>query len=230
MTMKEKEWLASDDPHSLLRFLQKRGVHRQTSGRRRLRLVGCACVRHVGQHLTRRGWRWVDLGEQIADGLLKPAQQKKIEAEPTDELDGQRADHWADDAAHSTTASAVMVAAERATAGAASAVGNAAWLPKEDFAAAARARDAECRAQAELVRDVFGNPFRKVKFDKKWSTSSAVQLARRVYDSRDFSAMPILADALQDAGCDNTDILDHCRGPGPHVRGCWVVDLVLGKA
>jgi hypothetical protein len=50
-----------------------------------------------------------------------------------------------------------------------------------------------------------------------------------MYDSRDFGAMPILADALQDAGCDNEDILDHCRGPGPHVCGCWVVDLVLGK-
>jgi hypothetical protein len=50
-----------------------------------------------------------------------------------------------------------------------------------------------------------------------------------MYDSRDFSVMPILADALQDAGCDNEDILSHCRGDGPHVRGCWVVDLVLGK-
>ncbi|WP_232069797.1 hypothetical protein [Gemmata massiliana] len=54
-------------------------------------------------------------------------------------------------------------------------------------------------------------------------------LAQQVYESRDFSAMPILADALQDAGCDNIDILDHCRGSGPHVRGCWVVDLILGK-
>jgi hypothetical protein len=50
-----------------------------------------------------------------------------------------------------------------------------------------------------------------------------------MYESRHFSPMPILADALQDAGCDNPDVLDHCRGPGPHVRGCWVVDLVLGK-
>jgi hypothetical protein len=62
-----------------------------------------------------------------------------------------------------------------------------------------------------------------------WRTSTAVALARQMYDSRDFSAMPILADALQDAGCDNADILDHCRGPGPHVRGCWVVDLILEK-
>jgi hypothetical protein len=63
----------------------------------------------------------------------------------------------------------------------------------------------------------------------EWRTDTAVLLARAMYESRDFGAMPILADALQDAGCDNADILDHCRGPGPHIRGCWVVDLVLGK-
>jgi hypothetical protein len=51
-----------------------------------------------------------------------------------------------------------------------------------------------------------------------------------MYDSREFGNMPILADALQDAGCELPEVLDHCRGPGPHVRGCWVVDLVLGKA
>ena len=54
-------------------------------------------------------------------------------------------------------------------------------------------------------------------------------LARETYTDREFSAMPILADALQDAGCDRTDVLEHCRGPWPHVRGCWVVDLALGK-
>ena len=59
--------------------------------------------------------------------------------------------------------------------------------------------------------------------------SGDVTLARQMYESLDFGAMPILADALQDAGCDSADILNHCRGPGPHVRGCWVVDLVLGK-
>jgi hypothetical protein len=80
-----------------------------------------------------------------------------------------------------------------------------------------------------LVHELFGNPFRTATFDREWRTSTAVLLAEQMYDSRDFSAMSILADALQDAGCDNADILDHCRGPGPHVRGCWVVDLVLGK-
>jgi hypothetical protein len=80
-----------------------------------------------------------------------------------------------------------------------------------------------------VIRDIFGNPFRPATFDPAWRTDTAVSLASQMYESRDFGAMPILADALQDAGCDSEDILGHCRGAGPHVRGCWVVDLVLGK-
>ena len=87
----------------------------------------------------------------------------------------------------------------------------------------------ECNAQADIVRDIFGNPLRPFALTSEWRTDIAVSLARQMYELRDFGAMPILADALQDAGCDNPDILDHCRGPGPHVRGCWVVDRVLGK-
>jgi hypothetical protein len=68
-----------------------------------------------------------------------------------------------------------------------------------------------------------------VTLDPSLITSTAIVLARRMYDSRDFSAMPILADALQDAGCADEAVLSHCRGEGPHVRGCWVVDLLLGK-
>ena len=80
-----------------------------------------------------------------------------------------------------------------------------------------------------LIRDIFGNPFRPVAFSPSWRTSTVLALASQMYESRDFGAMPILADALQDAGCDSAEVLDHCRGEGPHVRGCWVVDLVLGK-
>ena len=83
--------------------------------------------------------------------------------------------------------------------------------------------------QTALLREMFGNPFRPVAFSHSWRTDTALSLARQMYESRDFSAMPILADALQDAGCDNEAILNHCRQPGEHVRGCWVVDLVLGK-
>ena len=88
----------------------------------------------------------------------------------------------------------------------------------------------ELAYQTALLRDIFGNPFRPVTFSLEWRTDTAVAIARGMYESRDFGAMPILADALQDAGCDSDNILNHCRDNGPHVRGCWVVDLVLGKA
>ena len=82
-----------------------------------------------------------------------------------------------------------------------------------------------------LMQCVFGNPFRRVAFAPAWRTETAVLLARQMYESRDFGAMPILADALQDAGCDSDAILTHCRDAAQvHVRGCWVVDLVLGKS
>jgi len=69
-----------------------------------------------------------------------------------------------------------------------------------------------------------------VAFEPTWRTGTAVALAQTMYAARDFAAMPILADALEEAGCDVPDVLTHCRDPkGVHVRGCWVVDLVLGK-
>jgi hypothetical protein len=82
---------------------------------------------------------------------------------------------------------------------------------------------------ATIIRDICGSPFQPVTFHPSWLTDTVVTLARVMKGSRDFSAMPILADALQEAGCDNADVLEHCRGPAPHVRGCWVVDSVLGK-
>ena len=81
-----------------------------------------------------------------------------------------------------------------------------------------------------LLHDIFRNPFRPVTFSPSWRTDTALQLAKQMYESRDFSLMPILADALQDAGWDNEEMLHHCRDTSlMHVRGCWVVDLVLGK-
>lgn len=102
-------------------------------------------------------------------------------------------------------------------------------LPLEEFNVPQEELQPVCRVCAELLRDIFGNPFRPVPFVADWRTSTVLSLAQQMYESRDFSAMPILADALQDAGCDNDDVLTHCRGTGPHVRGCWVVDHVLGK-
>jgi hypothetical protein len=81
-----------------------------------------------------------------------------------------------------------------------------------------------------LLRDIFGNPFRPVAINPAWRTPTVFTLATGIYAEGAFDRLPILADALQDAGCDSAEVLDHCRGPGPHVRGCWVVDLLLGKA
>ena len=76
---------------------------------------------------------------------------------------------------------------------------------------------------------VFGNPFRPVVADPTWLKPTAVSIASSIYADRAFDRLPILADALEEAGCAHADVLLHCRTPGEHVRGCWVVDMVLGK-
>lgn len=83
--------------------------------------------------------------------------------------------------------------------------------------------------QAELLRDIFGDPFRELALDSQWATQTVIAIAKEMYSSRDFGAIRTLADALEAAGCGDVDILEHCRSRGPHVRGCWVVDLILGK-
>jgi hypothetical protein len=86
------------------------------------------------------------------------------------------------------------------------------------------------RRVATLLHEIFGPlPFRSVIIARSWLSPTVKQLAEAIYTDRAFDRMPILADALEDAGCDNADILNHCRQPGQHVRGCWVVDLMLGK-
>ena len=88
-------------------------------------------------------------------------------------------------------------------------------------------------AQACIVRDIFGNPFCPVIVDPTWlarQEAAVARIAQTIYDERRFADMPILADALEEAGCTDADILNHCRQPGEHVRGCWVVDLLLGKS
>jgi hypothetical protein len=92
-----------------------------------------------------------------------------------------------------------------------------------------RVLDEEGAAQRELLDDLAGLPDRSVSLDPSWRTTAAAGLAARMYDGRDFALMPVLADALEDAGCTDEDVLTHCRDDGLHARGCWVVDAVLGK-
>jgi hypothetical protein len=107
----------------------------------------------------------------------------------------------------------------------------------ESAAAAGRERAEEEEAQAGLLRCIFGNPFRPVALDRSWKTPTALAIAQAAYDDRivpaghlDAAHLAILADALEDAGCTNAELLGHLRGPGPHVRGCWALDAILGKS
>jgi hypothetical protein len=83
--------------------------------------------------------------------------------------------------------------------------------------------------RSSLLRDIFGNPFRPVIADLAWLTSTIIVLAQAIYSERAFDRLPILADALEEAGCQGAEILAHCRGSGSHVKGCFVIDLILGK-
>lgn len=94
------------------------------------------------------------------------------------------------------------------------------------------ARTQEQSAQADLLREIVGNPFRSVAVDPTWLHGNGdivAALAQGIDEERAFEHVPILADALEEAGCTDTAILEHCRGPRPHVRGCWVIDLLLDK-
>ncbi len=106
------------------------------------------------------------------------------------------------------------------------------WIAHHAIHAASGLADgaSEQCEQARLLRCIVGNPFAPVAFDPAWRSETAVALATGIYADRAFDRLPILADALEEAGCDHPDVLAHCRGPGPHARGCWVVDGVLDKS
>ncbi len=94
-------------------------------------------------------------------------------------------------------------------------------LPRKQSAALAHA----------IFEDIFGGPAGEAKIDPswlRWIDRTVPRLAQRIYEEKDWAALSILADGLEEAGCTEQAILDHLRGPGPHVRGCWAVDLVLG--
>jgi hypothetical protein len=86
--------------------------------------------------------------------------------------------------------------------------------------------DAKTKDYAELLRDIFGNPFQPTTFDPRWFSSDVIELGRGIYEDRAFNQLPILADALMDAGCYDSDVLGHCNESGLHMRGCWVIDEI----
>ncbi len=219
--MTEEEWLQCDDPYYMVNEVASRATERK------LRLFGIVCCRQ-NEDVFPPDQRFADainLGEQyveevISEEVRQAAFSAVYEAHEEfafDELDGFLLMPAYLIHTSFTDADARQFADITNTY---SRWSEPHWIGQQN----------ELRAElADYFRDIFGNPFRPVAVDPAWLTSTAVGLARGIYDDRAFDRLPILADALQDAGCENADILDHCRGDGPHVRGCWVVDLVLGK-
>jgi hypothetical protein len=218
--MTEQEWLASGEPDSMLELLGR-------ENNRKLRLFAVACCERIWHLIpTDPSRHCVMVARRLADGLEMPGERRAAVKAAMGDAD--------------TTPAAACVGATSAYEAAVRTADHATIaVAKEHYPELYESGERtpewfeilgrEGIAQCALIRDIFGNPFQPVAFSPEWRTDTAVTLARQMYDSRDFSALPIFADALQDAGCDNAAILDHCRGPGPHVRGCWVVDLVLGK-
>jgi hypothetical protein len=198
----------------MVRFLEGRGSDRK------FRLFACACCRRIWSRLNdSRSREAVQTAERFADGRATLSERSACQAqarEASREVRSRMNDTFqnalaAADAAYSTGFMAAILAP----------VG-AAYVPESGTDVD------EMTAQAALLRDVFGNPFRPVAFDPRWRTADTVGLATAIYEDRAFDRLGLLADALQDAECDDEQVLGHCRSEG-HVRGCWVVDLVLGK-
>lgn len=214
--MTESDWLSCLDPTAMLEFARERGV-----ADRKVRLFAVACGRDIWHSLRRRSSRTaVEVGERFADGL---AGEDEVVA-AWQAVTGYSSPGLGDRFRKFVESRAAGAAACWALARPA--------FPGLTVERAVQVHPADRRRAATerycaLVRDIV-NPFLQALFDPSWLSSSVLALARSMYDSRDFTAMPILADALQDAGCEDAEVLGHCRGDGAHVRGCWVVDGVLG--
>ncbi len=229
--MTEQEWLACTNlPNQMMGCLGDRPNERQ------LRLFACAMVRQVWHLLTdRRSQAVVEVAERFADGLASPVEldDARSEAEQASELlDRSPMGGYSPKAATAASLTGVV----------------------EDFNAVVfdayiavtcsrghKTAGAMYRSQTDLLRDIFRNPFRPLPaIDpawKAWNDGVVPRLAASVYEGRqlpqgtlDAGWLAILADALEEAGCADREMLEHCREPGlVHVRGCWVVDLILKK-
>jgi hypothetical protein len=231
--MTEAEWLGSIFPPSMLAFIRGKTTDRK------LRLFACACCRRISELFWHEKLKeLVEISESHIDHQATDEELSRV-VEAADCLADSERDRLAD-SERPVDDHASLIAYD---------VGQALYClvsPGEGYAIAAstadwahravvdscRERDValdEWKAQTHVLHDILGNPFRPVAPNPTWRTRSVANLAQAIYEGPRFDDLPILADALEDAGCDNADILAHCRGPGPHVRGCWVIDLLLGK-
>jgi hypothetical protein len=230
--MTEAEWLACSDPRPMLDEFWGR------SRDRKLRLFACACVRRVWDLLADpRSRMAVEVAERFADGGASWAELRVAfnaawaaghgltgHASVAEAAALECASHDSFAAARNASlavAQAVVWYAPRRPPG-----GGDVYDALADALAAAQAD------QCALLRDLIGNPFRPEKLPTSvlaWNEGTVVRLAGAIYAGGRWNELPLLADALEEAGCGIPAVLSHCRGGGEHVRGCWVVDWLLGK-
>ena len=204
--MTEAEWLECAGPGRMIEFLRGRVSDRK------LRLLGAACCRRVWPLLIRGAVRKVvKVNERYADGVVGASKLASALSCAGGWARGERA-----------ARTVLGLGFDPDVAGVAA-----------GCADLAGAGDAERRTQAQFVRCIFGNPFLPApSISALWlkrGEETVRKLAQAIYTDRAFDRLPVLADALEDAGCTDADILAHCRSGGVHVRGCWAVDLLLGK-
>lgn len=228
----EEEWLSETHPFYMLTWWE---YLRGEPSLRKRRLIACASCRLIWPLMAdERLRRAVEVAEAFADGLADVGDLARAR-EPAlalglaegEILGRTRSDmpEWAALRDSWRAAHAAACAAEEEF----GIPGNACHYAAQD---GGKGRDTEDAGQAELLREILGNPLRQVAVDPIWrhrNNGTVRKLAQAIYDERAFERMPILADALEDAGCLDEEFLSHCREPGQHVRGCWLLDLVLGK-
>ncbi len=236
--MTEDEWRVCGSTWPMLDHLKTQGSERK------LRLLACLCCRRIWHLIPVEETRHcVEVAELYAEGLVSreglaeaiqesmvacaklPLQRKPGESEAINAVSRvHRSVPGGRNPTHGLAASAW------ATSEATRTRRYYGELAEEFEVRRQRFFDEEFARQAEFIREIFGNPFRPVTVDPAWRTSDVRLLAAGIYDEKAFDRLPILADALHDAGCDNDDILNHLRdATATHVRGCWALDLVLGK-
>jgi hypothetical protein len=220
--MTETEWLACADPKSMLKFL------RGKASDRKLRLFAVGYCRSIWPSLKSiRSRRAVETSELYADGRTD---RKSMRAAGNAAMAATRDAHASRSLAEWMTIAAAYNAARNC---AFSDPWDAARFASGETRNAAHVNTPLGRCLASLLREIFDNPFRPSPFLSPavlaWNDGTVRRIAESIYEERTFDRLPILADVLEDAGCHDADILAHCRGPGLHVRGCWLVDLLFGK-
>ncbi len=221
--MTEAKWLACTDPMPMLEFL------RSKASVRKLRLFACCCCRRIDNLLTDTGKGAVVAAEGFAEGRI--SREQMHDAWKAVGYPKALPRRYAAAAARAASCSPGYDGTANAIAFAANASGCQAERKTHG------ARESELAAQAALFRDILGNPFRTISLDPTWLTPTVLALAQAAFDNRappsgtlDNNRLAVLADALEDAGCTDTEILAHLRSRGLHVRGCHVLDKLLGKA